>query len=296
MIVALFVVAAIVTTASWGISAQSIATAVAGRSAMSAELSAQVDTFNQTMAKAYAEATGWKGIAGSAAAKAAGFRLQADTEAGGSNGNGKGCGPICASYRDEAGSFANSKAELDGLLKEADDDRDQGEAAMSDLRSAAARSDQEAFIAAADHVDQSIEKLNAIDPTPIIRTTGAVHTSSKGIDLTKETAEFRADADKALANRKTVAAPTFTPMAIADATRRQMLGAAMHGWIMAGVIDLLPLLFLILAFAFSREVYLNEEVMREKVTHEGQDDIDRRRINSMLQRASTVVQFPGAGE
>jgi hypothetical protein len=96
MIVALFVVAAVVTTASWGISAQSIATAVAGRSAMSAELSAQVDTFNQTLAKAYAEATGWKGIAGSAAAKGAGFKLQADTEAGGSNGNGKGCGPIRA--------------------------------------------------------------------------------------------------------------------------------------------------------------------------------------------------------
>ena len=40
----------------------------------------------------------------------------------------------------------------------------------------------------------------------------------------------------------------------------------MHGWILASAIDLLPLFFLILAFVFSREVWLNEEVIRVKLT------------------------------
>ena len=82
MIVALFVVAAVVTVIALGASAQAIATSVAGRAALSAELSAVVDDYNQKLAKAYAEATGWSGIATSAGAKAAGLRTQADTEVG----------------------------------------------------------------------------------------------------------------------------------------------------------------------------------------------------------------------
>ena len=116
MLVALFAVAAIVTVVALGASAQAIATAVAGRAALSAELSAQVDDYNQKLAKAYAEATGWSSIATSAGAKAAGYKMQAETEAGGANGYGKGCGPRCASLRDIAAAFANGQEALNGLL------------------------------------------------------------------------------------------------------------------------------------------------------------------------------------
>ena len=142
MLVALFAVAAIVTVVALGASAQAIATAVAGHAALSAELSAQVDDYNQKLAKAYAEATSWGSIATSAGAKAAGYKMQADTESGGSNGYGKGCGPRCASLRDISSAFANSRDALNGLLQEAADDREKGETEMSDLRDAAAHADQ----------------------------------------------------------------------------------------------------------------------------------------------------------
>ena len=84
------------------------------------------------------------------------------------------------------------------------------------MRDAAARADQNGFMAAAEGVSQIIARLNAIDPRPIIVNTGAVVMSKKGIDLSKETADFHATANKALANRQTVDAPVF----IADVARR----------------------------------------------------------------------------
>ena len=294
MLVALFAVAAVVTVVALGASAQAIATAVAGRAALSAELSAQVDDFNQKLAKAYAEATGWSAVATSANAKAVGLRTQADTESGGSNGYGKGCGPRCASLRDSAAAFANSREALNGLLQEAADDREKGEARMSDLRDAAAHADQNGFMAAAEGVTEAIASLNAIDPRPIIVNTGAVVTSKKGIDLTKETADFQASANKALGNRQSVDAPVFIPMSLGDATRRQILGAAMHGWILASAIDLLPFFFLILGFVLSREVWLNEEVIREKPTSLNKDKANREEVDSLMQR--NVVPFRGAAE
>jgi hypothetical protein len=296
MIVALFVAAIVVTAISLGASAQSIATAIAGRAALAAELSAVVDGYNQKLAKAYAEATGWSGIATSAGAKAAGYATQAETESGGSNGYGKGCGPRCASLRDISAAFRTSQQALNGLLKDASDEREKGDADMAAMRDAAARGDQNGFMAATEGVSQTIARLNAIDPRPIIVNTGAVVVSKKGIDLSKDTADFQATANKALANRQTVASPVFTPMSLGEATRKQILGAAMHGWILASAIDLLPLFFLILAFVLSREVWLNEEVIREKVTHEGQDGTDRQRLDSLMGRARTVVPFKASGQ
>ena len=46
-------------------------------------------------------------------------------------------------------------------------------------------------------------------------------------------------------------------MSLGEATRHQALGSALHGWILAGAIDVLPLFFLVLAFLLSREVWLN---------------------------------------
>ena len=59
-------------------------------------------------------------------------------------------------------------------------------------------------------------------------------------------------------------------------------GAAVgtHGWILAGAIDVLPLFFLVLAFVLSREVWLSEEVVREKLSAERQDGADRQKVAS----------------
>jgi hypothetical protein len=144
-------------------------------------------------------------------------------------------------------------------------------------------------------VAKTIAGLNAVDPRPIIQQTGGVDAGPKGIDLTKETKEFDDLAAKALANRQQVAAPVFAPISVGEATRNQMFGTAMHGWILAGVIDIVPLLLLIIAFAMSREVWMNEEVIRVKVTHEGQDGTDRSRVDSLLGRSNTVLPFTKTG-
>jgi hypothetical protein len=295
-IIALFVAATLITLVALGASAQAIATAVAGRAALSAELSARVDEFNQSLADAYAEATGWGSIAGAAAAKAAGLRLQAESESTGSNGTGKGCGPRCNSLRDIAGAFENAHHALNQLLANAADQRKVGEAAMAELRDAAAHGDQNGFMAGAEKTAQVVAELNAIDPRPIIVNTGAVTTTDKGIDLTKETVEFQAAGEKALADRQSVKTPVFTPMSLGEATRRQAFGSAMHGWILAGAIDVLPLFFLILAFVFSREVWLNEAVVRVKKTSAGKVAEDTKRVAEIMGRSETVVPFRSAAE
>jgi hypothetical protein len=294
MIVALFVAATVVTVVALGASAQAIATAVAGRAALSAEFSALVDGYNQKLAEAYAEATGWGSIASAAGAKAAGYEKQSESESDGSYGTGKGCGPRCASLRDISEAFQSSQIALNGLLEDASTQRERGESAMAALRDAAARGDQNGFMAGAEGVSQTIARLNAIDPRPIIRNTGAVVVSNKGIDLSQETEDFYAVADKALADRHAVNTPVFVPMSLGEATRRQALGSATHGWILAGAIDVLPLFFLVLAFVLSREVWLNEEVVREKLTPENKNGSDRRKVASLMGRGSQVVSLRSA--
>ena len=270
MIVALFVVAVIVTVISLGASAQAIATAVAGRAALSAELSAVVDGYNQKLAKAYAEATGWSGIATSAGAKAAGYATQAETEVGWFERLRQGLRPalrLAARHRGGVSPPA-SRRSTDCLRTQPTSVRRATPIWRTARRRRSCR--PERLHGRSRRRPAAIAKLNAIDPRPIIVNTGAVVVSKKGIDLTKETADFQATANKALANRQTGRAPIFTPMSVGEATRKQILGAAMHGWILASAIDLLPLFFLILAFVLSREVWLNEEVIREKLTHEGQ--------------------------
>jgi hypothetical protein len=291
-----FVVMTVLTAATLGASAQAIATSIAGQAALATELSAKVDAFNQALALAYAEATGWRGIAQMAGMKAAGLRAQANNEAGGSHGTGKGCGPKCAQYQEFAGSFENSHQQLLAMLDDAAKQRDRGDAAMNELRDAAAHGDQSGFIAAGEGVTKAITDLNAVDPRPIIQGTGGSVGSAKGITIEKETKEFNDAANVALAKRQQVAAPVFAPLSVGEATRNQIFGTALHGWILAGVIDIVPLLLLIIAFAMSREVWMNEEVVRSKITNIGRNDKDRADVDSMLGRPRTVLPFRGAAE
>jgi hypothetical protein len=295
MVVALFAGAVALTAITVGASAQAIATAVSGRAALSAELSANVDAYAKALAEAYAQATGWKGVADSANVIATGLAKQAETERGGGNGTGKGCGPRCSMMQDAAAAFEAGAARLHAMLDDAAAIRESGDKHMSDLRLAASRGDQNAFMAAAEAVNQTIAKLNALDPKPIIDTTGMVLVSNESLNLSGETQQFREKASAALADRHSVDAPVFTPLSLGEATRRQFFGSAMQGWILAAVIDLLPLLIFSFAFVISREVAMHQEVERHSLTAAGKNDRDRNRYAD-LQGGGNVVRLPTAAE
>jgi len=194
-------------------------------------------------------------------------------ERDGMNGK-KGEGPRFASMMDIANAFAAGADALETELAKAGDIRDRGTDAMARMREAAADGDMTAFMNAANGVDEAIVALNAVDPKLIINTIGAVIVSKEGIDLTEETADFHASAEDALKDRVTVEAPTFVPFSVGEATRKQVVNAAMHGWILAGAIDVLPLLCLCLAFAISREVAHQQLVKKPKLTVRGRVERD----------------------
>jgi hypothetical protein len=285
----LFAAAIFATAIALGASAQAIATAISGHSALSAELSEQVDGYNATLAEAYADATAWRSIADQAIVIATGLDSRANMESNGSHGTGKGQGPKWASLKEQAGAFSSISSSLHDLLDHAKDLQVKGERQMGLLRDAAAHGDQPGFMAAAGALSTVIDELNAVDPRPIITSAGVVSTSAKGIDLSKETSEFQDKAQKAIAERKTVSVPTFRPLSLGEATRRQVLGSASHGWILAGAIDVLPLVFLIIAFTLSREVWMNEKVTHETLTPEGRDEVDRQKVASLMGRSIRVA-------
>lgn len=285
VIVVTFIVAVVFTIIALGASAQAIATAVSGRAALAAELSARVDEFNHRLAEAHSQASSWSSVSLAAAAVAAGYEKRAETEQRGSNGTGSGCGPRCASYQDIAESFRAGEHGLTDLLGEVTAMRTRGDEAMDLMRNSAAKGDQGGFIVGADGVSKAITQLNAVDPRPIINSMGAVTVGPKGIDLTEETKEFQAEAARLLADRQQVDAPVFVPMSLGEATRRQVLGSAMHGWIMAGAIDVIPLLLLLLAFVMSREPHAQGETnIPTKRTAEEQAEFDRIALEELRNR------------
>jgi hypothetical protein len=298
VIVVTFIVAVLFTVIALGASAQAIATAVSGRAALAAELSARVDEFNHRLAEAHAEASSWSSVSLAAAAVAAGYEKQVETETRGSNGTGSGCGPRCASYQDIAESFRSGQHGLEDLLAEVTAMRGKGDEAMDLMRNSAAKGDQSGFIIGSDGVSKAITQLNAVDPRPIINGMGAVVVGPKGIDMTDETKEFQAEAARLLAERTQVDAPVFVPMSLGEATRKQVLGSAMHGWIMAGAIDVIPLLLLLLAFVMSREPHAQGEVdVATALTPEAQAHADAHAYDALRARGKdNVTRLPMAGE
>jgi hypothetical protein len=294
MIISLFVCAIVVTGISLGASAQAIATAIAGRAALAAELSLKVEDYSTSLNEAYARATSWRAAADAANVLAVGLEGRAETEGGGGNGTGKGCGPKCSSMKDAAGSFRAGSDRLQALLDEATDVKKRGEAALGELRIAAAAGDQNTFMGAVETVAQAITLLNAVDPKPVVDNVGMVQFSSKGIDLSAETSDFRSKANAALANRPEMAkAPVFISMTLGEATRKQIIGSALHGWLMASTIDVLPLLFMLIGFIISREVWLNEEIERHSLTPAGRNDRDRKKVADLQGK---VVNIRDAAE
>lgn len=299
MIIALFIGSVLLTSIAVGASAQAIATAISGRAALAAELSLKVEEYNTALADAYTRATSWRAAADAANILATGLEGRAETEAGGGNGNGKGCGPKCSSLKDAAGSFRAGSTALASLLEDAANTRQHGEDGLGRLRLAASAGDQDTFMAAVEEVSAAIAMLNAVDAKPVVDNIGMVMFSDKGIDLSTETSDFRAKANAALANRPEVAkAPVFTSLTLGEATRKQMFGSALHGWILAGAIDVLPLLILAFVFVISREVYLQQDVERHALTPAGRNDRDRKKVDDLRNGTGNgkVVDFRNPAE
>lgn len=297
MIVGLFVVGIVFTAIALGASAQAIATAISGKAAMSAELSAQVDEHSKALAEAYAEATSWRSIAEAAQVLSVGFKGRAEMEAGGNHGTGKGEGPKWSSLMEASKSFGNGAAALNALLVDAKEEQALGDVQLGLLRDAAVHGDQPAFIAAAGELGSIITKLNAVDPLPIVESTGMVTFSEKGIDLSAETAKWESEARQIVTERDLVEVPVFKPTSPAEATRAQVLGVALHGWILAGAIDIIPLFLLIVAFMLSKEVYMQEVIPTARLTAAGKNERDREALADQMHRnRDNVVPLPIAAE
>jgi hypothetical protein len=283
-----FALCFVVTVLGVGASAQAIATMVAGRPSLIAELSNQVDAHNRALAEAYRQATGWRGVAEAATVLATGYDARAEMEAGGKHGTGKGQGQKWSSYKEFADGYRSGAAALTSLLDDAADIQAIGNSQMMRLRTAAAHGDQEAFLTASGDIASTITRLDAIDPKPIVANMGVVSASAKGIDLTPETQDFKAKADKAFAGRQSVDGPVVMPISLGEATRRQIAATAMHAWILASVIDVMPLVFLLLGFMGSREVWLHAPVVIHRLTPEGRNEADRNKVVNLTGRTPFI--------
>jgi hypothetical protein len=153
-----------------------------------------------------------------------------------------------------ASSYDGTATALLGLSQEAAQLREDGDAVLEQMRQAASAGDQDAFIAATNDVRSVIAQLEALDPSTIVATTGVVVVdTSSDVSLDAQTASFHEAADEFMSNRERVGVPVFTPISPFEATRIHAFGSALHGWLSAIAIDLLPLIFLALVMVTMRD-------------------------------------------
>ena len=222
-----------------------------GAPALSAEFSAQVDGYNQRLAEAYAEATGLRAASPRRPAPrppATRSRLRRKRPAATARARVAARGARrCATSRIHS---VPGQERAERVARDASEQRAAGEKAMATLRDAAARGDQNAFMAGAEGVFATIAALNAIDPRPIINNTGAVVVSREGYRPVEGDGGLLCGGRQGSSRPHDRQSPVFVPMSLGEATRRQALGSAMHGWILAGAIDVLPLFFLVLTSCY----------------------------------------------
>lgn len=257
---------AIAVVVALGASASNMAAAISGQAAVRAELAERVDAYATAVTSASVEARRFQPLVDVTAAAAASMDGKADLEAKGLNGAGHGCGPRCETYKGAASSFATTSGQLQDLLKQVEELRASGMASVGALRVAAVSADQMAFAEAAQGAAAAIDDLNAIDHMPIVAATGMVQVTDLASTLTPETAGLQDRASELQSERAQVTAPVFLPFSVGEATRAQMGGAALQAWIAAGVIDVLPFVFLLLILLTAREPLMRGDIFkREKV-------------------------------
>ncbi len=256
-----------------GASASNMAAAIAGPAAVRAELAERVDAYATAVTSASVEARRFQPLVDITSAAAASMEGKAKLEASGVNGTGHGCGQRCETYKGAAGSFSTTSGQLQTLLKQVEEYRAQGMEAVGALRVAAVNADQMAFAQAAQNAATSIDNLNAVDHMPVVAATGMVQVTELASTLTPETVGLQDRAREMQSERTLISAPVFLPFSVGEATRAQIGGAALQAWIAAGVIDVLPFVFLLLILLTAREPLMRNDVFkREKVRT---DEADR---------------------
>jgi hypothetical protein len=286
-IAAWFLVSLAVTALALSFSAQGIAQAVAGNAALARELENRIAGYSTALDEAYVKGTAWSQIAEAALATAAGYEGGAKIEQAGQHGTGKGCGPLCAQDKEFADSFNEAGSRLNDLLDEAKAMRASGNAALVLLQDAAAAGDPTAFMAAGNDVNRAITDLNGIDPRAVVSMTGVIDVvkdpaGKLKLDQDGPSKAFHVTADKLLAERQFAAPVPFTPISLGEATRAQMFGSALHGWLLAGGIDVMPFIFFVCGFLTSREPWMNQTITRERQSREDKAAAESKRSDTLL--------------
>lgn len=247
-----------------------IAQAVSGHGALVREMEARIQGYNDALQDAYVKATAWNTLTDTASTVASGYAGEAKNEADGGHGTGKGCGPRCTQLHEFAANYQAGFEALTELFASAKTMRTKGEAALDDLQAAAAKGDPEAFMRAGNAVNRAIMDMNGIDPRPVVNLMGVIHVQGNAdagklqIEEDEPTKQFHALAEKLMQDRQVSKPVTFTPISLGEATRAQMFGSALQGWILGMAIDLMPFVFLIAAFLSSREPSMHQLVKRRR--------------------------------
>lgn len=269
-----------------GASAQAVVVSMAGQSALSAELVARVEPISAALATAAAQSD-LSPLIGSASSTAAGYRGMAAQEAAGAFGR-AGEGPRYATLTMAAENFDAAQQSLLALDAEADTIRDRGDAAVAALRNAAALGDQAAFLNAAQDVSAAVTDLQSLDPSVVVQTTGIVRVTGddiEGLDAPTQSWVTQAQAWSDL--RQPVTVPIPAPLSLGEAVRAQASGAALHAWIAASAIDLLPLIALLMIVSLR-----SEPLMRDRI-HRGEDTRIGEREDALRSREAAVAAGSG---
>lgn len=281
------------TSVAIGASAQAVVVSMAGTSALSAELVARVEPISAALAQASAQAD-LAALIGSASSTAAGYRAMAAQEAEGAFGQ-SGEGPRFAVLTLAADGFDTAQRALIALDAEADELRGQGEVAVTALRGSAAAGDQKGFMTAAQQVSSVVMALQALDPGVIVQTTGIVRVQGNAVaGLDAATQQWVTQADAWADERTEVSVPVPAVISLGEAVRSQAFGAALHAWIAAAAIDLLPLIALLMILSLRSEPLMRDRVRTSVRREVGVREDDLRSREAAVAAGSGVQRLHAA--
>jgi hypothetical protein len=281
------------TAVAIGASAQAVVVSMAGQSALSAELVERVEPISAALATAAAQSD-LSPLIGSASSTAAGYRGMAAQEAAGAFGR-AGEGPRYATLTMAAQNFDAAQQSLVALDAEADAIRARGETAITSLRAGAALGDQTTFLNAAQEVSAAVTELQSLDPSVVVQTTGIVRIQGDdiaGLDAPTQSWVTQAQAWADLHAPITVPIPA--PISLGEAVRAQASGAALHAWIAAGAIDILPLIALLMILSLRGEPLMRDRIQRSEEPRIGEREDALRSREAAVAAGSGISRLHAA--
>ncbi|MCF1708694.1 hypothetical protein L0V05_07675 [Tabrizicola sp. J26] len=281
------------TAVAIGASAQAVVVTMAGRSALSAELIERVEPISDALATASAQSD-LSPLIGSAASIAAGYRAMAGQEAKGAFGK-SGEGPRFATLTLAAEGFDTAQQTLTALDAKSGEIHARGLNAIAALRAAAAMGDQAAFLTAAQDVAAAVTDLQSLDPSVVVQTTGIVRVDGETIaGLDAPTQGWVSQAQAWSDNHASVSVPIPAPISLGEAVRAQAFGAALHAWIAAGAIDMLPLIALLLIVSLRAEPLMRDRIQPPEEAEIGEREAALRNRESAVAAGSGISRLHAA--